>query len=168
MPKNTCVSKVTSVRKMLLPAPPPFVQWLERVLTLLPNQFQPVTLRLVSDVKALNADNGDYYATGDLPCFELKAELAAQSAGWFYLEAAVVRHGGNRIAKLYVDRGNGYCEDDSIFIQRWFRKLRQALKWKFCSNDDAHYAQREQRNETHQKESHGSIQSEGRVGGDQG
>ena len=107
---------ITNVRKMLLPAPPPFVQWLERVLMLLPSQFQSVTLIPVCDVKIINADNGDYYANGDHPCFQLTAESFPQSAGWFYLEVALVRHGGNRIAKLYLDHGHGYCEEDSIFI----------------------------------------------------
>lgn len=41
---------------------------------------------------------------------------APPAAGWFLLEAALVRHGGNRIAKLYVDAGRGYIENDSIFI----------------------------------------------------
>lgn len=107
---------ITNVRKMLLPAPPPFVQWLERVLRLLPSQFHPVQPLPISDVNVINADNGDYYAAADHPCFQLIPESSPPSAGWFMLEAALVRHGGNRIAKLYVDRGHGYCEDDSIFI----------------------------------------------------
>lgn len=108
---------ITNVRKMLLPAPPPFVQWLERALRfLLPSQFQPVTLLPISDIKVINADNGDFYAVDDIPCFQINADLTNQSAGWFYLEVAVVRNGGNRIAKLYVDQGRGYSEDDNIFI----------------------------------------------------
>ncbi|MHB1656202.1 MAG: hypothetical protein ACYCSZ_07585 [Burkholderiales bacterium] len=107
MMSNEHAQLIGNVRKMLLPAPPPFVQWLERVLLLLPSQFHPITLIPESDIRIIHADNGDYYATGDHPCFQLTPELVAQSAGWFYLEAALVRHGGNRIAKLYVDLGRG-------------------------------------------------------------
>jgi len=96
---------ITNVRKILLPAPPPFVQWLERALRLLPSQFHPVQPLPISAVKAINLDNGDYYATGNHPCFQLIAESSRPAAGWFLLEAALVRHGGNRIAKLYVDAG---------------------------------------------------------------
>ncbi|BBP00759.1 glycosyltransferase family 2 protein [Sulfuriferula nivalis] len=107
---------INDVRKTLLPPPPPFVQWLERVLRLLPSQFHPVQPLPVNDVVVINADNGDYYAATDHPCFQLIPESPPPSAGWFLLEAALVRHGGNRIAKLYVDLGCGYIEDDSIFI----------------------------------------------------
>ncbi len=101
---------------MLLPAPPPFVQWLERMLRLLPSQFYPVTPLPVNDVKDINSDNGDYYANGNHPCFQLVNESSFPAPGWYLLEAVLVRHGGNRIAKLYVDLGRGYCEDDSIYI----------------------------------------------------
>lgn len=107
---------ITTVRKMLLPAPPPFVQWLERALRLLPSQFYLVRPLPVSDVKAINPDNGDYYANGDLPCFQIISDSSHSAAGWYLLEAALVRHGGNRIAKLYLDLGRGYCDEDSIFI----------------------------------------------------
>jgi GT2 family glycosyltransferase len=116
MMRNEHAPLIANVRKMLLPAPPPFVQWLERMLRLLPSQFYPVQPLPVSDVKAINPDNGDYYATGNHPCFLLVAEPSQPAAGWYLLEAALVRHGGNRIAKLYVDIGRGYIEDDSIFI----------------------------------------------------
>lgn len=107
---------IANVRKMLLPAPPPFVQWLERVLRLLPSQFQPVQPLPTSDVKAINPDHGDYYATADHACIQLIAESSSPIGGWFYLEAALVRHGGNRIATLLIDRGRGYVNEDSIFI----------------------------------------------------
>ncbi len=107
---------IRNVRKTLLPPPPPFVQWLERVLRLLPSQFHPVQPLPFNDVVVINADNGDYYAAADHPCFQLIPESSSPSAGWFYLEAALVRHGGNRIAKLYVNRGCGPIDEDSIFI----------------------------------------------------
>jgi len=107
---------IKSVRRKLLPAPSLFVQWLEQLLQLLPSQFHPVQRLPINDVKAINLDNGDYYATADHPCFQLIAESSPPTGDWFYLEAALIRHGGNRIAKLYVDRGRGYVEEDSIFI----------------------------------------------------
>lgn len=114
--RNEQSQLIGNVRKMLLPAPPPFVQWLERMLRLLPSQFYPVQPLPVGDVKTINVNNGDYYATGNHPCFLLVAEPSQPAAGWYLLEAALVRHGGNRIAKLYIDQGHGYREDDSIFI----------------------------------------------------
>ena len=101
---------------MLLPAPPLFVQWLEFMVMLLPRMFQPVTLLPKGSVEIINNDKGDYYATKGNFYFQLYAECQEQSAGWFYIEAVLVRHGGNRIAKIYTDLGRGYCEEDSIFI----------------------------------------------------
>jgi hypothetical protein len=57
---------INNVRKTLLPAPPPFVQWLERMLWLLPSQFHPVQPLPISDVEVVNANNGDYYAMGGM------------------------------------------------------------------------------------------------------
>ncbi len=113
---NTNQQQINDVRKMLLPAPPFFVQLLEQLVRLLPSQFQPVIVLPEKDIKVINLDNGEYCAMADHPCFQLAAETTPQSAGWFYLEAALVRHGGNRIAKIYTDLGRGYCEDDSIFV----------------------------------------------------
>ena len=104
---------ITCVRNLLLPAPPPFIQWLERVLRLLPSRFYPVTLLPVADVKPVNAVNGDYHATGNHPVFQIVDESHLSDAGWYLLEAVVVRHGGNRIAKLHVGDD---MEDDGIFI----------------------------------------------------
>jgi len=83
---------------------------------LLPRQFQSVILMPDNDVEAISAENGDYNAKVNHPCFQINAGSTHQSAGWFYLEVALVRHGGNRIAKLYLDLGHGYSEQDSIFI----------------------------------------------------
>ena len=108
--------QISSVRRMLLPASPPFVQWLERMLRLLPSQFHSVQPLPTSDIKVINQSSGDYYAISEHPRFQLITQSSGLSAGWFYLEAALVRHDGNRIAKLYVDRGRGYLDEDSIFI----------------------------------------------------
>jgi len=48
--------------------------------------------------------------------------------------------------------------------QRWCRKIRQADKWEFCSNEKALHAQQEQEDETYQKKSYGRIQGQGRIG----
>jgi glycosyltransferase involved in cell wall biosynthesis len=106
---------IKNVRKMLLPTPPLFVQWLEILVMLLPRQFQPITLLPEDKIRVINLDNGDYYAKKEHSYFQLYAESTQQSAGWFYLEAVLVR-GSNRIAKIYTDLGRGYCEQDSIFI----------------------------------------------------
>ena len=88
---------ITCVRNLLLPAPPPFIQWLERVLRLLPSRFYPVTLLPVADVKPVNAVNGDYHATGNHPVFQIVDESHLSDAGWYLLEAVVVRHGGTEV-----------------------------------------------------------------------
>ena len=101
---------------MLLPAPVLFIQCLERIVMLLPRNFQPVNILPEGNIEVINYDNGDYYALKEHSYFQIYAECTHQSAGWFYLEAALVRHGGNRIAKIYTDLGRGYCEEDSVFI----------------------------------------------------
>ena len=83
---------------MLLPAPPLFIQWLDRMVMLLPRKFQPVNLLPDGNVEIINSYNGDYHAKKENAYFQIYAESTRQSAGWFYLEVALVRHGGNRIA----------------------------------------------------------------------
>ena len=107
---------ISHVRKMLLPLPPPFVRWLEHLLRLLPSWFCPVTLLPVNDIQLISSENGDYLANEIFPCFQVVADHSITVPGWYLLEAALVRHGGNRIARLYVDRGRGFIDDDSIFI----------------------------------------------------
>lgn len=50
------------------------------------------------------------------PHFQMLTDAEYHFYGWYYLEIALVRHGGNRIANLYFDAGRGYCKEDSIFI----------------------------------------------------
>ena len=113
---NINKDQIKIVRKMLLPAPPLFIQWLDRMVMLLPRKFQPVNLLPDGNVEIINSYNGDYHAKKENAYFQIYAESTRQSAGWFYLEVALVRHGGNRIAKIYTDLGRGFCEQDSIFI----------------------------------------------------
>jgi O-antigen biosynthesis protein len=113
---NINKDQIKIVRKMLLPAPPLFIQWLDRMVMLLPRKFQPVNLLPDGNVEIINSYNGDYYAKKESAYFQIYAESTQQSAGWFYLEVVLVRHGGNRIAKIYTDLGRGFCEQDSIFI----------------------------------------------------
>ena len=112
---STSKNQIKAVRNMLLPKPPLFIQWLETLLRILPNEFHPVNLLIDEGISVINHDNGEYYASKENSYFQIYAESTQQSAGWFYLEAILVR-GSNQIAKIYTDLGRGYCEEDSIFI----------------------------------------------------
>ena len=79
---NINKDQIKTVRKMLLPAPPLFVQWLEFMVMLLPRMFQPVTLLPKGSVEIINNDKGDYYATKGNFYFQLYAECQEQSAGF--------------------------------------------------------------------------------------
>jgi len=118
--KNSNVAEqkklIQSVRRTLLPAPPLIVQWLEKALFLLPSKFVPVILKPESQIKVINSETGDFNAVADSPYFQIMTDAPDQFPGWYYFEMSLVRHGGNRIATLYVDAGRGYCKEDSVFV----------------------------------------------------
>ncbi|WP_260393072.1 glycosyltransferase family 2 protein [Ralstonia sp. SET104] len=115
---------------------------LERLLMLLPRTFQDLGLTPSAGVKVL-ADNesGDteFDATDSDPQFDLRFSEHPPRGGWYYLEAALTRHSGNRTAKIYIDVGNGYNETDCIFVPSnlrgsirevlYFPKGIQRLRW---------------------------------------
>jgi O-antigen biosynthesis protein len=110
------IKKQISTTQNLLRPLHPFVNALERILMLLPRHHQNIKILAHTELNVLDIQKGEYEATGNDPQFKLEFEGVEQIHGWFYLEAALVRHSGNRIAKIYFDNGRGYNEADSIFI----------------------------------------------------
>lgn len=109
------IKKVHKVQKMLFPLSP-IENWLDKALSLLPRKHFPITLTEDENITVIDADAGNYIATKTSAKFKLIFNNKNTISGWFYLEAALVRHNGNRIAKLYVDIGDGVTEANSIFV----------------------------------------------------
>lgn len=118
MINKTEKAMIEKVRSMLLPLPL-YAQWLEKFMMLLPRKFEPIAISPSDNLK-IHEDNkhGDstFEATNQDPNFTLIFDENKTTAGWFYLEAALTRHNGNRIAKIYFDLGTGFSEQNSIFI----------------------------------------------------
>lgn len=94
----------------------PLVARLEKILMLLPRRHIHVDLQVEEDIRVLDLAKGEYQSTGMDPRFEMRFSDDPIEAGWYYLEAALVRHSGNRTSKIYFDTGRGFNEADSIFI----------------------------------------------------
>lgn len=112
---NNQISLVRGVRSKLLP-PTQFERLLERLIEALPRSLIGVELIPGPDVQIIDGDRQIYHSTSSDPAFSLYLKDDAPKQGWYYLEAALTRHNGDRIAKLYIDCGNGYREIDAIFI----------------------------------------------------
>lgn len=95
------------VKSRLFPLPP-FVRFLESVIEQLPRRFVQVHLDPFCDVAILDGELGEYKATGERPSFSLELTPELVQGGWFYLEAALVRHTGDREARLYGLDGDGF------------------------------------------------------------
>lgn len=138
MTEQTNKVLVSKVKGMLLPLSP-FVKFLECILELLPRKFQVIVLSNTDNIKVINIDKGSFIALSHNPFFNLYFEKNLVRKGWYYFEAALVRHNSNRIAKIYYDLGNGFTEANSIFIPSNLRgSIRevfylpegiQALRW---------------------------------------
>lgn len=93
---------VADVKAMLLPLLP-LDAALERLVESLPRRWVGSRLVPGQDIETLDESKGEYRATGANPCFDLILDPSARQGGWFYLEAALVRHNGNRKASLQVE-----------------------------------------------------------------
>jgi len=101
------------VREKLLPMPR-WVGLLEKLLLLLPRRWISVTLQPEVDIKSIDPIQGEWVALGDDPKFSMKWGSARFKSGWYYLEAALTRHTGNRVARLYFNLGKG--AGDTSFV----------------------------------------------------
>lgn len=107
--------RISEVQAQLLPLPR-VVKVLEQLLMTLPRTYCPVELHAEGDLKSLNVVKGEWEATGADPRFRMRIGMGKLRAGWYYLEAALTRHSGNRVGKIYFDRGGGLNERDSVFV----------------------------------------------------
>ncbi len=105
---------ISHVQQQLFPLHP-VVHVLEQILMLLPRTFHVVSVIPEDDIKVIDNKKGEFEAKTTHPCFAMIFD-PTKLGGWYYLECALVRHGGNRNAKIYLDLGNGYNEEDTIFI----------------------------------------------------
>ena len=111
----TELTNVDSTRKTFVPLPP-LVRKLEQILTLLPRKYQSTELLVDSYISIIEVKRGIFQSLSSTPLFQLIFEPTTVPNGWIYLEAALVRHNGNRVARLYYNLGQGFNESDSIFV----------------------------------------------------
>ncbi len=93
--------RVQRVKNRLYPLTP-FTKALEFLVECLPRQLVDVALEPDRDVLALT--DGEYRANGERPSFAVRLQPPSLGGGWFYLEAALVRHTGDRDALFQGSR----------------------------------------------------------------
>ena len=96
---------VRQVKSRLLPLSP-LERALERLIESLPRRLVSLSMTTERDVVVLSDSKGEYKAIGDAPRFELTCS-PSPPAGWYYLEAALVRHNGSREAQILVVTDQG-------------------------------------------------------------
>lgn len=92
---------VAQVKARLLPLSA-VERTLEMLLERLPRRLVEVVLEPVGDLETIDANLGKYRATGDAPRFTMRLVNRHALGGWYYLEAALVRHTGSREASIQV------------------------------------------------------------------
>jgi GT2 family glycosyltransferase len=97
---STSAALVRQVKSRLLPLSL-LVSALEKLIESLPRRLMSVSLTTERDVAVLSESKGEYKAVGDAPRFELTFSPSPR-AGWYYLEAALVRHNGSRETHILV------------------------------------------------------------------
>ena len=102
---STGTAVVRQVKSRLLPLSL-LERALERLVESLPRHLVSVSMTTERDVVVLLDSTGEYKAIGDAPRFELTFSPSPR-AGWYYLEAALVRHNGSRDAHILVVTDQG-------------------------------------------------------------
>ncbi len=92
---------VQRVKDRLYPLTP-FTRFLEFLIECLPRRLIEVRLDPRRDLTVIG--NGEFLSSGELPSFEIGGPIDLVRGGWFYLEAALVRHSGEREARLHGRR----------------------------------------------------------------
>lgn len=90
--------RVRRVKARLYPLTP-FTKFLEFLVELLPRRLVDLRLEPTQDLAPLG--KGEYRSTGRNPSFAIAPNPHISAGGWFYLEAALVRHTGDREALVY-------------------------------------------------------------------
>ena len=99
MGSNAVDSLVDQVKERLLPLASADAL-AERLVEHLPRSLVGVHLRPVQDVAVLDEGNGEYRSLGGDPWFEVSLTPRLPEGGWLYVEAALSRHTGSRVARM--------------------------------------------------------------------
>jgi glycosyltransferase involved in cell wall biosynthesis len=115
---------IGQVKSRLLPLSP-MMGALERLIECLPRRLIRVVLKPGNDVAITNESKGEYQATGNTPKFDMALMPALPQGGWYYLEAALVRHNGNREANI---SGNAHGDTNKCFTIPISTNLRGTIR----------------------------------------
>ena len=91
-----------AVKARLLPLAPREAA-MERFIERFPRRRVAARLVPFDCVTVVDEKKGEYKSSGAGACFVLSLDDADRRGGWFYIEAALVRHNGNRLANLQVE-----------------------------------------------------------------
>src|ERR1017187_5409468 len=91
-----------AVKSRLLPLSA-WVKTMERLTECLPRRLISVQLNPLHDVAVVDLASEKYRARGSAPSFTLTLGAEPAECGWYYLEAALVRHNGSRSASISAD-----------------------------------------------------------------
>jgi GT2 family glycosyltransferase len=105
-PLLTDADLVLQVKDRLYPLTP-FTKFLERLIERLPRRRVSVRLIPQEAVAEIDGKIGEYKAVTESPSFLVEIQPEFAKGGWFYLEAALVRHTGDREARLFGRGGRG-------------------------------------------------------------
>jgi glycosyltransferase involved in cell wall biosynthesis len=112
--KNNSNADIKKVQLKLLPLNQ-LEKLLDSVISLFPRKLIDINLRPLGDIEVVDSEYYRYRSTGSDPRFEIHFDTTVKQ-GWYYLEAALTRPNGDRVAKIYLDLGKGFSENSSIFI----------------------------------------------------
>lgn len=102
---------VSQVKERLYPLTP-FTELLEWLIERLPRKRVAVRLAPQNSVTEIDGEAGEYKAVSESPSFQVEMRPEFARGGWFYLEAALVRHTGDREARFF---GKGGVNGDEKF-----------------------------------------------------
>ena len=95
-------ARADAVKMRLLPLSPGDAA-MERFIEAFPRRRIAAALVPLHRIAVIDEDKGEYKATGTGACFVLALSDDGHQGGWYYVEAALVRHNGNRLANLRVE-----------------------------------------------------------------
>lgn len=109
-PPLTDAERVSRVKARLYPLTP-FVQFLEWLIERLPRKLVLMRLKPQDNIIEIGEKTGEYRAISEEPYFQVEVDPELARGGWFYLEAALTRHTGDREARFFGKEGDkGHSE----------------------------------------------------------
>ena len=91
-----------AVKARLLPLSPGDAA-MERFIEVFPRHRVAAGLVPLDGIAVIDERKGEYKSTGTGCCFVLTLDSGGSRGGWYYVEAALVRHNGSRFANLRVE-----------------------------------------------------------------